>query len=461
MPWLDREEGFRSQIRIEGPDEGPRADYRNSALRARGIRVSRPRLNSAVRSRSSGCYRRPMIMRELGVATLTLTLLGCGRGEASTGTSDAVDEVGETASTQDESGSEQGTSAADTSTTDGSTTDSSTTSETTDTATDTTDTGGDPGFGPWCDPPPACDDALPSPGPELGWDHLDSNVIVLAGSPNHRIRDLFYVPGEEQWLLGKFAYGDIDKDMKDERVDVYVQRDCAGPWELLGDAYTTEDGAHATVQGVEDTGGWIYFQVPADKTLDLGRHRVHMVLRGDASTASGFIEVVEPGTPFFLSDIDGTLTTYETEEFVALLGGAIPDANEFAATAQSILLAKGYHAMYLTARPEWLVERTREFIDVRGFPPGIIHTTLSATGALGGTAEAYKTGELQLLMAKGLVPTWVFGNTASDADAYDNAGILPLDHRVFFQYDDVHGGRTIQSYGDLIDEFNALPDLCP
>ncbi len=393
------------------------------------------------------------------VATLGLALFACGTGDAATGSTTANDEIGTTES-GGESGGEQGTSAGDTSTTNADTSTTTTSTTDADADTDTTDTGVDPGFGPWCDPPPACDDPPPPPGRSLGWDHFDSNVIVLAGSANHRIRDQFYVPGETQWLLGKFAYGDIDKDIKGERVDVYVQRDCAGAWELLGMTNTTEDAEHPTVEGVTDSGGWAYFEVPADQTLELGRHRVHMVLRGDASTASGFVEVVEPGTPVFLSDIDGTLSTYETEEFVALLVGEIPQANQFSATALGILQDKGYHAMYLTARPEWLVARTREFIGMRGYPPGIIHTTLAFEGALGGAAETYKSGELQMLMDKGLIPTWVFGNTASDADAYDNAGIQPLDHRVFFQFDDPHGGRTIQSYGDLIDEFNALPDLC-
>jgi phosphatidate phosphatase PAH1 len=195
-------------------------------------------------------------------------------------------------------------------------------------------------------------------------------------------------------------------------------------------------------------------------TLGLGRHRVHMVVRGDLSTTDGFIEVVEPGTPIFLSDVDGTLTTFETEEFVDLLVGVLPDANPSAAAALSTLQEKGYHAMYLTARPEFLVERTREFVDVRGFPPGIIHTSLELEGALGAAAVAYKTGELAMLSGKGLVPTWVFGNTDSDAEAYDNAGIMPLDHRVFFQFTDPAGGRRIESYSELLNEFAALPDLC-
>ena len=326
----------------------------------------------------------------------------------------------------------------------------------------TGDGDGDPSdwFGPWCEPPPACDFPAPAPGPELDWEHFDTNIIVLAGDPQHRVRDMFYVPGETQWLLGKFTYGTIDKDLKDERVDVYVMRECAGEWELLGQAWTTEEGEHPTVEGVEDSGGWVYFEIPADQALGLGRHRVHMVVRGDASTVDGFIEVVEPGTPIFLSDVDGTLTTFETEEFVDLLLGVTPDANPYAAAALSTLQDKGYHAMYLTARPEFLVERTREFVEVRGFPPGIIHTSLNLDGALGDAAVDYKTGELDMLAAKGLIPTWVFGNTESDAEAYENGGIQPLDHRVFLQFDDVHGGRRIESYMELIDAFEAMADLC-
>lgn len=326
---------------------------------------------------------------------------------------------------------------------------------------DGTTTGEDPGFGPWCDTPPACDAPPPPPGSRESWEHLDSNLIAVSGEPNHRVRDMFYVPGETQYLMGKFAYGLVDKDLKDERVDVYVQRGCAGAWELLGDAWTTEEGAHPTVQGVEDTGGWVYFELSPAQTLELGRHRVHMVVRGDLSTVDGFVEVVEPGTPIFVSDVDGTLTTFESEEFVDLLVGVLPDAHPFAAAALHLLQDKGYHAMYLTARPEWLVERTRQFVDVRGFPPGIIHTTLELEGALGSLAVEYKTGELQQLADKGLVPMWVFGNTDSDAEAYHNAGIQPLEQRVFLDFDDPHGGRTIASYNDLIAEFGALEDLCP
>ena len=309
--------------------------------------------------------------------------------------------------------------------------------------------GGVPGA--LCDPIPACD-AVP---PKLG------------GGPtpidnNHRGRDMFYVEGEDQWVLAKFADGGIlDDDLQGAKVHVFLDRGCAGAWEELAVVTATSDGEHPTIEGVADTGGRVYYKIPEAQRLEPGRHRVHFIVEEDQSTADQLIEVVPAGAPFFVSDVDGTLTTYETEEFWALLVGELPVANPFAAQAMELLASKGYRPMYITARPEALTKRTREFLEVRGFPLGLVHTTLTQSGALGSEAITYKTGELAMLAAKGLVPTYVFGNTETDAAAYNNAGILPLDHRVFFKYQDqAFGGRTIQSYGDLLDEFDALPDLC-
>ncbi len=323
-------------------------------------------------------------------------------------------------------------------------------------------TGPGPDAGPAaCPPVPACDGPLPDPGPAESWRHTSSELIVLSGSPNHRLRDMFYLPGDEQWLIGKFSYGLVDKDLKDEDVDVWVQRDCTGPWELLGTGTTTTDGQMPPVEGVEDTGGRIYFRIPAGSELALGRHRVYMVVKGDLSGADGIVEIVEPGTPVFVTDVDGTLTTQETAEFTALLTGQTPDANPFAAEALSILASKGYRPFYLTARPEYLVGRTREFVAVRGFPPGVIHTTLTLTGATGSAAVAYKTDELYVLDGRDLLPAWAIGNTASDGEAYATVGIAPDSARIFYQFDDPFGGRRIESYAELLDEFEALPAVCP
>jgi hypothetical protein len=146
---------------------------------------------------------------------------------------------------------------------------------------------------------------------------------------------------------------------------------------------------------------------------------------------------------------------------VALLTGAMPDANPDSAAVLTLLAAKGYRPLYLSARPEWLAKTTEDWIAAKGFPPGIVHTTLTSGGASGAAAGTYKTDELKLLADKGLKPGYAFGNSNTDADAYNNAGVQPLGNRLFFQYtDSAWNGRRIEAFGPLLSEFAALPRVC-
>jgi hypothetical protein len=312
-----------------------------------------------------------------------------------------------------------------------------------------------------CVPMPACNGALPNVGPKRSWKHLTSAAIAATGFANHRGRDLLLTPSSEQWLIGKFAYGVIDKDLKDEEVDVWLDRDCGGGWEKLGTALTTQENQHPMVEGVSDSGGRVYFRIPSEKQLGMGRHRARLVVAGDLSVADVVIEVLPPGVRFFVTDVDGTLTATETEEYGALLTASVSEARPDAAGALTMLAQKGYRPFYITARPEFLVGRTREFVQVHGFPFGLVHTT-TALGATGSAAVAFKKAELDEAIGRGALVDWAFGNTASDADAYFLAGVQPNDHRIFIQYtDSANSGRRIESYGELLAEISALPAVCP
>lgn len=334
----------------------------------------------------------------------------------------------------------------------GTTSDETTATPTSESGDPTTGEPTGPVPGAFCEPIPPCDGPPPT---------LPGQVPEESGYS--RGRDMFYVDGDPQWVLAKFThYGfPLDEDMDGYSVRIFLDRDCAGEWVELGTAITTDDGDHPIVEGVEDSGGRVYFQIPADQALGLGRHRVHLIEDSEYETADLLIDVVPEGTPFFISDVDGTLTTSENEEAWDFLNDTIPDANPFAAEALSLLASKGWRPGYITARPEWLDRRTREFLKLRGFPRGIMHTTTVYEGAMGDAAALYKSGEFAMLRNKGLVPGWVFGNKESDALAFDNAMLQPLDHRVFFQFTDAdYGGRRIESYEELLAEFELLPDLC-
>lgn len=287
-----------------------------------------------------------------------------------------------------------------------------------------------------------------------------SSVVAMLGEPHHRVRDMLFTPGEPQRIHGKFTYSTTDKDLHGETVVLFVQRDCASGWTQLGEAATTEDGEHPTVDGVEDNGGRIYFDIPASKELGLGRHRVRAVVAGDGTFADGFIDVVPAGTRVVVSDVDGTLTSSELIEAAGFLTDTIPETHAGAPEAFQALAAKGYRFMYLTARPELLTERTRAFLAQRGFPPGVVHTATASTGALASAdAAKLKSNELGLLKAKGLVASFGFGNKTSDSDAYVSA-VSDEKHRIFFQIDGDFSGRRIDSYEELVPDFEALDSVC-
>lgn len=116
--------------------------------------------------------------------------------------------------------------------------------------------------------------------------------------------------------------------------------------------------------------------------------------------------------------------------------------------------------VYLTVRPDWLVPRTRAFLRGAGFPEGIVRTMTNSKGSFGDGAAAYKLGELDELVKRGLVIGYGFGNMPSDIDAYAPRVELPS-HRIFLQLEVPAGrGRPIASYGELLAELESSSPAC-
>jgi hypothetical protein len=314
---------------------------------------------------------------------------------------------------------------------------------------------------------PACDAPLPAAATRRPFAHNRSSLIVAAGDPRHRGRDLFLLPGSTPWVIGKFAYGPTDKDLDDEDVDVWLLRDCGSSWEKVGTFRTTATlGAHPPVLGVADRGGRIF--VDLSKTalpggpLGIGRHRIRMIVTGDGSGADLYLEILQPGARIAVSDIDGTLTEREDAVVGDVVRGSHAEAHPGAAETMRALAGRGYHLFYLTARPDWLVPRTREWLALRGFPPGILHTTTTATGVMGEAAAAFKSAELEALKnATGLVPALAFGNMPSDVTTYASAGISP-GRSYYYRLDaDPRGGVRHDDYRRLLPALSTLPAMCP
>jgi len=141
----------------------------------------------------------------------------------------------------------------------------------------------------------------------------------------------------------------------------------------------------------------------------------------------------------------------EVAEFPALARRELPDPHPYAAAAFHRLADRGLVPVYLTARPEWLLPRTRSFLALHGFPPGIVVTRRDKSGGFGSSAAAGKLVELERLAASFTIG-WAFGNMPSDAHAYAKVVRDPR-RRVLYRFDDtVHGGRRIESYDELFEE---------
>lgn len=312
-----------------------------------------------------------------------------------------------------------------------------------------------------CDEPPMCDAAPPTPSATTSWRNLGTRLTVaLPGGPRHRGRDLFLRASDPQWGIARFAYGPADDDLTGEDVEVFLLRGCR-TWERLGVTRTTRDGDHAPVEGVVDRGGYVFFPIPAAARLGVGRHRLRFVVRGDHTVADQYIEVLPADAHVAVSDVDGTLTESETAEWLAVFGGASPAVNAGSPEALRALARRGFIIFYLTARPEWLTARTHQWTRQRGLPAGLVHTMLNLTGATGAAAFTFKRDELLGLRARlGRAPDYGFGNTDTDAQAYEAAGI-PGSNAYYYRFTgNRRGGQLNDDYSALVAPLSAGPRYC-
>ena len=121
----------------------------------------------------------------------------------------------------------------------------------------------------------------------------------------------------------------------------------------------------------------------------------------------------------------------------------------------------GYHIFYLTARPEWLMKPTRDWLRDKGFPQGTVHTTNTPTGAQGEAASKYKITEIKQMTANtGITPSLAFGNKDSDARAFGEAGINPKNSFYFKLEGDALGGVVHEDYRPLAKTAAVMPLVC-
>lgn len=291
-----------------------------------------------------------------------------------------------------------------------------------------------------CAPVPACPEIALEPGAPRPFRRVGSRITTSLGAAHHRARDLFQAVGAAQWLSAKFTYGKAHKDLEGEEVDVWLLRGCAGAWEKIGTFTTDHEGRVRT-------------ELAKDRALAAGIHRIRFVVAGDGSATDAVAEILDPTTKFFVSDIDGTLTSSEHAEVGHVVTGSLAETHPDAARALGLLAERGYRPLYLSARADWLSDRTHRFLAFHGFPHGAIRITNSKEGLSGERAKQFKSSELAVLVQQGLVPSFGFGNKPSDTEAYEAGKVA---RRFFLNVGDPHGGKKIASYTEILPELRAV-----
>lgn len=296
-----------------------------------------------------------------------------------------------------------------------------------------------------------CSTSLPTFPAPTGFKDTYKKGISTAGSPSHRARDVLVTEGKPIWILAKFAYSILDADLKEEPIDVYLSEGCTGDWKKITTVKTSKDDQNTAVEGVADSGGRIYLDLGSlGIKLPVGRHRVILQVPADGSYTEMSITVIPTNQQVVVTDIDGTLTSSELAAATEIIGQQ-PSSHESAAAMMQAFAKRDYQIFYLTARPEWLMQKTREWLKDKGFPPGTIHTTNSKAGATGDAASKFKMDELSLLkLNTGLVPAFAFGNKPSDAKAFGEQGINPKQSYYYALDGDALGGVIHKDYGALI-----------
>jgi hypothetical protein len=257
----------------------------------------------------------------------------------------------------------------------------------------------------WCEGRPFV------PAPEEDFRHTTNEVLLGALEPSHSAEDVVVRPAEAASLVARFSYGALSTDLADEDVRVFLD-DCSG-YRSLGD-HTTDDDGRIVVNAPAGFGPGVY--------------EVRFQVLGDRSTTVSYLWVLPEGTRLVVTDIDGTLTASDSELFEQILDGSeIPEAYPGAVALTERHAELSSVVVYLTGRPYWLTQKTRDWTAGLGFALGPLHVAATEAEALPGESGVgdYKLAWLQGLLAQGYTVDFAYGNASTDLYAYLGAGFDP------------------------------------
>jgi len=176
-------------------------------------------------------------------------------------------------------------------------------------------------------------------------------------------------------------------------------------WHSIGRTKTDDNGAYE----LPDTG----FVAPNGTP-------VYAMLEADGDCMEHYTYLMPRGSKIIVTDIDGTLTESDNEQFMQFSDETyVPKQMGHASEMLNAWSQKGYPIVYLSARYHLYRNETRSWLRDQMFPVGPLVTEPTLQDA-----STYKTLWLnRLIQDFGWVPVAAYGNADTDIAAYANAGI--------------------------------------
>lgn len=268
----------------------------------------------------------------------------------------------------------------------------------------------------------------PPPDPGGKFRRKRSRLNAKLGRNHHSAVDVVTAPGAGVTIEGKFAYGKLSKDLEHEDVTLYLER--GKTWVRVTRARTNDDGR-------------ALFRVPGRHLRVPGPHRAALVVHGDKTTAYSTIWVLSKGTRTVLFDIDGTLTTGDSELVENTLIGDKIDMRRDANALAKHWAKRGLTPVYLTGRPYMYNVSTRQWLAKHGFPHGPLVTVkfVGQGSPSSGGVGRFKRRWVASLLKRGLVVVAAYGNAKTDVCAFAEAGVAPTATFIVGK----HGGKACEN----------------
>ncbi|MEM9103053.1 MAG: haloacid dehalogenase [Pseudomonadota bacterium] len=276
---------------------------------------------------------------------------------------------------------------------------------------------------------------------QKGFRHFGNWLLSAFYRPYHMVHDMIVAEGQSTTLVGKFDYDKIlHKDLEDEVIHVYLATQGMSNWEYLGSDKTDSDGK-------------IYMPLSAKP---VGDYAIKMVVEGDLTEANGYLNVIEANRKTVLFDIDGTLSLSDLEgitEFLGLNDGVA--AHEYAAEVVQAYQNKNYQVVFLTGRPYWVANDTRDWLESLGLLRWHLRTNPSGDGLLALDTENYKAEYIDYLINDAKLDiVRAYGNADTDISAYNRGGI-PVDETYIIGSEAGNGG-TNPIYDNYVEHYYSV-----